>query len=618
MGHGAAGWGIDVEGRPMRHCPWPVTRDGRYRAPLPTEIDRVYGISGEAVAETLAWFEACGGDTAALAEQLNRHAPDGPYRISRSDLTDASRWYTSEYYFYLQMFCKKAMGRYDWHAGEAGNGQLSAHHKIWEKGFLSHLPYGGPDQDSTFSMLCAIFKGYGARGVDFTDLYEWADRLCRQQGAVSFRNEILKMPHTWLSSEFWYYLIEFVKIVTNENSVFAIVEASFDYYDLEGFSFAPDGMLLHVLEYMLNKSTRAYRVEIDHDRGRHQARFRLSRHPEWDPGKTDKYFAACTRNGDQAIMSAYRLVVQKFFRLDLPPRITEVSGLGTGEVAFTFQWDRRVVSVPFTQLLIANLLMAGACLAAGAWSGFRAPFLFLSGALTVNFIIVFYRVYRHYINRIAILKEYLERALAGSREKVEQAEAMTTELLEEKKRLVAERDETARRLRITEVYTRKSLVEMIAAGDDPTRIPPQDRDACVLFADIREFTRLSEDRAPMKIVEMLNDFFDRMNRCIIRENGEIDKLIGDGIMALFDDPDACLRAAVAMCRELRSLNGAGVWPPDRSIAIGIGINSGRVVAGNIGSPSKMDYTVIGDIVNAASRLEALTRHYGVPLIVSEE
>ena len=618
MGSDAIGWGIDVEGRPMRHWPWPVNGEGRYREPLPKEIESVYGISGRAVAATLSYFQACGGDTPALVEKLNRHAPKGPYQASSADLLDDSRWYTNKYYFYLQMLCKKAMGRYDWHVGEDGHGQLPVYHKLWEKGFLDHLPYGGPDRDSTFSMLCAIFKGYGARGVNFTDLYEWADLLCRHQGAVSFKNEIIKMPNTWLSSEFWYYLIEFVKIVTNENSVFVIVEACFDDYDLEGFSFAPDGMLMHVLQYMLNKSTRAYHVEIDHDRRRHQARFHLSRHPAWDPAKTGKYYAACTLSGDHAILAAYRLVVQKFFRLDLPPRISDVSGMGTGEVAFTLQWDRRVVSVPFLQLLGANALMVGAYLGAGALAGVSAPFLFLAGVCAVNFTIVLFRVYRHYANRIAILKEHLERVLADSRERVEQAEAMSAELLEEKKQLVAERDETARRLRITEVYTRKSLVEMIAAGNDPTRIPPQDREIGVLFADIQEFTRLSENRDPMRIVELLNNFFDRMNRCIIRENGEIDKLIGDGIMALFNDPDACLRASIAMCRELRTFNGSGVFSGDRALSIGIGINWGHVVAGNIGSQSKMDYTVIGDIVNAASRLEALTRHYGVPLIISEE
>ncbi|MDY6832986.1 MAG: hypothetical protein SWC96_14310 [Thermodesulfobacteriota bacterium] len=83
MGAGATGWGTDVEGRPMRHCPWAVTGEGRYREPSPKEIESVYGISGRAVAATLRYFEACGGDTPALVEKVRHWRKRGERQAHR-------------------------------------------------------------------------------------------------------------------------------------------------------------------------------------------------------------------------------------------------------------------------------------------------------------------------------------------------------------------------------------------------------------------------------------------------------------------------------------------------------------------------------------------------------
>ena len=177
------------------------------------------------------------------------------------------------------------------------------------------------------------------------------------------------------------------------------------------------------------------------------------------------------------------------------------------------------------------------------------------------------------------------------------------------------KDEAIRRLRITEIYTRKSLVESIEKGEDPTKFQPNNVQIATLFTDIRDFTGISEGLQPLEVVELLNSYFNRMNSTIIKHKGEIDKLMGDCIMALFKDPDDALKSAIEIRTELAKFN---LGTHQRQINNGIGLNYGEVIIGNIGSESKMDYTVVGDIVNTASRLEALTKYYKVPLIISED
>jgi class 3 adenylate cyclase len=195
------------------------------------------------------------------------------------------------------------------------------------------------------------------------------------------------------------------------------------------------------------------------------------------------------------------------------------------------------------------------------------------------------------------------------------------------------KDEAIRRLKITEIYTRRSIVEEIEKGNDPTKFQPNNVQIATLFADVRNFTGISEGLKPLEVVELLNSYFDCMNSTIIKYNGEIDKLMGDCIMALFRDPDDALKVAIEMRVELYKFNLKSDFIKKHDLSIleqnknelslkfinnGIGLNYGEVVIGNIGSDSKMDYTVIGDIVNTASRLETLTKSYKVPLIISED
>jgi adenylate cyclase len=149
--------------------------------------------------------------------------------------------------------------------------------------------------------------------------------------------------------------------------------------------------------------------------------------------------------------------------------------------------------------------------------------------------------------------------------------------------------------------------------------------ATVLFSDIRNFTAMAESLGAHHTVKLLNEFFTLMVDCIQREGGMLDKFIGDAVMAEFgiplprdDDEDRAVRAAIAMHRELRQYNDERFTSFARQpIGIRIGVNTDFVVSGNIGSPRRMDYTVIGDGVNLASRIESACKEYGTGLMLSE-
>jgi adenylate cyclase len=163
---------------------------------------------------------------------------------------------------------------------------------------------------------------------------------------------------------------------------------------------------------------------------------------------------------------------------------------------------------------------------------------------------------------------------------------------------------------------------LVAAGAEV--LGGQAVEATVLFSDIRGFTTHSEQLGPQGTVAMLNDYFTLMVDCIQREGGMLDKFIGDAMMAGFgvpvphvDDADRALRAAIAMIGELRRWNVQRASEGRAAIDIGIGLNTDSVVSGNIGSKKRMDYTMIGDGVNLASRLESACKQYGAHILVSE-
>lgn len=164
--------------------------------------------------------------------------------------------------------------------------------------------------------------------------------------------------------------------------------------------------------------------------------------------------------------------------------------------------------------------------------------------------------------------------------------------------------------------------QLLSSGGD--LLGGQSLEATVLFSDIRSFTSLTEELGAQGTVALLNEYFTVMVNCITLEGGMLDKFIGDALMAEFgipvahqDDPDRAVRAAIAMIHALDSLNELRVSRGQKAIDMGIGLNTDTIVSGNIGSPKRMDYTVIGDGVNLASRLESACKQYSARILVSE-
>jgi adenylate cyclase len=173
-------------------------------------------------------------------------------------------------------------------------------------------------------------------------------------------------------------------------------------------------------------------------------------------------------------------------------------------------------------------------------------------------------------------------------------------------------------------YVSKDVYDQLVANPGLARLGGQRREMSVLFSDIRSFTSVSEKGQPEEIVHMLNEYFTRMVEVVFHHKGTVDKFVGDMVMALFgaplEDPEHAehaVEAALDMLQELQKLNVKWAAEGRPSLDIGVGINTGPMIAGNIGSDQIMSYTVIGDAVNLGSRLESLNKQYSTRIIISD-
>jgi len=162
---------------------------------------------------------------------------------------------------------------------------------------------------------------------------------------------------------------------------------------------------------------------------------------------------------------------------------------------------------------------------------------------------------------------------------------------------------------------------MIEAGQQP-ELGGVDKELTVLFSDIRGFTTLSEAMTPQELVIHLNTYLTAMTDIIMDYQGTLDKYVGDEVMCFWGAPISQADHALLACKcalrqmaKLAELNS--VWPPERRIDIGIGINSGIMTVGNMGSIGRMNYTLMGDNVNLGARLEGTNKQYQTHIIISE-
>ncbi|MBN38958.1 MAG: adenylate/guanylate cyclase domain-containing protein [Opitutae bacterium] len=165
---------------------------------------------------------------------------------------------------------------------------------------------------------------------------------------------------------------------------------------------------------------------------------------------------------------------------------------------------------------------------------------------------------------------------------------------------------------------------MTADGNDDDIMGGKQSVGTVLFSDVRSFTTITEELGAQGTVKLLNDYFTIMVDCITDEGGMLDKFIGDAMMCIFgtpvpheDDPDRAVRAAIRMMTDLKVFNDKRSTEGKMPIDHGMGINTDSIVSGNIGSPKRMDYTVIGDGVNLAARIESACKQYGAHILISE-
>jgi adenylate cyclase len=174
-------------------------------------------------------------------------------------------------------------------------------------------------------------------------------------------------------------------------------------------------------------------------------------------------------------------------------------------------------------------------------------------------------------------------------------------------------------------FTNKTIAEQAMRGE--LALGGETKRVTVFFSDIRSFTAISEKLEPAEVVEFLNDYMTRMVDCVDKTGGVVDKFIGDAVMAVWGAPlsagspaqDAfnCVKSALLMRAALYQFNRGRGGDKKPRIRIGCGINTGDVVAGQIGSSRRMEYTVIGDAVNLANRTEALNKPLGTDILITE-
>ncbi len=173
-------------------------------------------------------------------------------------------------------------------------------------------------------------------------------------------------------------------------------------------------------------------------------------------------------------------------------------------------------------------------------------------------------------------------------------------------------------------YMDPAIADQMLAGGGEDALGGVSAVTTVLFSDVRGFTTLTEELGAQGTVTLLNEYFTIMVECITREGGMLDKFIGDAIMAAFglpiahdDDEDRGVRAAISMLTDLEAWNVERISNGQKPVYMGIGLNTDTVVSGNIGSPKRMDYTLIGDGVNLAARLESACKQYSAKLLISK-
>ena len=424
-------WGIDLTGRKMWYIPWPIDNNGKYRNPTDEEIEEIYGISGEAINETLLYFEKCSGDTKKLLKLLNDHVIDDRFIIDRNMLLDKTKWYTNEYYFYFIMFTKKVIDDYNWHFKKKEDKQLSIFHRIYEIGHLRFLPYEGEEKTVSHNIVHAMIRCYENK-YDFSDFLNWAEILVTNKISISYKNIISKMDNYWICSEFNYFLYEFIKIILNKNNMKTICYEIFESYDLMGFSYVPESLLIYIIKYMTNKTAILCEAEIKKKNNSAFFIFKISK--SFNLEKVYIYKKSYFKDVNLIAIAAYAQILKKIMNLDELPEEKDITGLNTDYCTFTLKWKKRILSIPYLQLIICNTLALLFILINNIFN-WEKLFQIIIFFLPINIILIILRRLKIEKNKRKNLEEKIINISEDNSRRVEELEKISNDLILEKANL---------------------------------------------------------------------------------------------------------------------------------------------------------------------------------------
>ncbi len=298
--------------------------------------------------------------------------------------------------------------------------------------------------------------------------------------------------------------------------------------------------------------------------------------------------------------------------LDLAYVVITLVGVSRTDQPFVFHGF--TVERPFLILFLLNAL-------SGLRFDFKASIYVATASTLVIFGLGFLDLYSGYFPNVlgGIFETFFIAALVGGTALVSGYIGHRSKAL-----IVQASEEQEEKKFIKSIFGRHTSTEVVEdALRRGLKLGGEEKEVTILFSDIRNFTAMSEKLPPNEVVGLLNKYFAEMVEVISRNGGTLNKFLGDGILAIFgapvsygNDAERAVRTALEMMEKLVEINRTLVEKGKLALNIGVGINTGRVVVGNIGSTERMEYTVIGDAVNIASRLEALNKELETNILIS--
>lgn len=421
----------------MNYAPWKLDDQLNYLSPTKEEIKKTYSISGVAIVETLLFFEESGGDLKKLIERLNTVVINDNFFIDKETLSDKSRWYSNEYYFYLQMICKGIIGDFNWRYGMGKGEQLSVYHKIYEKGLTDFAPWGLDENgkevnDVTMNNINPILLYIeNILKNDTSRCIEFINSIIPEKYRVDrafYMNET-----TWVSVEIIEYFYEIFRIITN-NSLILIDALN---YSILHFIRIPKLMLtlpkklyLSGLNKMSDKTNNCWSYDFKLKNGYMIQNCKVK--PNFNKNQFSNYNLSCFDNMYNINVGAFTAIIQLLFNLDKAPeyKVVTTNKPEDYDYGIEFKWSvvktNILTSVLFGVFISSILTFILSLLKSN-------NFVFMGLSLTL-FLISVTTIIRQYLENKTLKMKMINREKAA-REQLEELEKTASELVKEKQSL---------------------------------------------------------------------------------------------------------------------------------------------------------------------------------------